>query len=146
MRILTIIHLYPPHHLGGYEVACRGVMERFREQGHDVLVLASDHRLAGEDERSSPNTVEVRRQLKTWWDWEQFTPARPPLRERIRTERHNQQALRAALDDFRPDVVSIWNLGYMSFSLATICEERGLPIVLTFLDDWICYVYRFDAS
>jgi glycosyltransferase involved in cell wall biosynthesis len=52
--------------------------------------------------------------------------------------------LREALDRHRPDVVSIWNLGHLSWSLPTIVEERGIPIVLTFLDHWVTFVYHFD--
>ncbi len=143
MRILTVIHLYPPHHLGGYEVACQGVMERFVEQGIDVEVLTADYRMAGVDETSY--SVPVRRVLKGWWDWESWAPARMGLRQRVAVERSNQEAMARALGEFQPDVVSIWDLGMMSWSLATMVERRGLPVVLTFLDDWITFAYVFDG-
>ena len=38
-RILTLTNWYPPHHFGGYEVMCHGVMTRLVERGHDVRIL-----------------------------------------------------------------------------------------------------------
>jgi glycosyltransferase involved in cell wall biosynthesis len=145
--VLTIIHLYPPHHLGGYEIACQGVMERFGQKGHDVLVLTGDWKSdeeGGSDGASAPN-VEVRRTLKGWWDWEKFAGTSPPFPQRAKTERHNQNALRRALGDFRPDVASIWNLGFTSWTLPTLLERQRVPLVLTFLDDWVTKAFAFDA-
>jgi glycosyltransferase involved in cell wall biosynthesis len=143
MKMLTVIHLYPPHHLGGYEVACQSVMERFAERGIEVEVLTADHHMPGVDEVTSP--IRVRRTLRGWWDWEAWAPARLNLRERVAIERHNQRALTETLKEFRPDVASVWDLGMMSWSLATLLERRKIPIVLTFLDDWITFAFVFDA-
>jgi len=143
VKILTVIHLYPPHHLGGYEVACQSVMERFAERGIEVQVLTADHVMGGVDEVESP--VRVRRALRGWWDWDNWQPARLNVRERVAIERHNQRALKQTLAEFRPDVASVWDLGMMSWSLATILERQNIPIVLTFLDDWITFAYVFDA-
>ena len=154
MRVLTIIHLYPPHHLGGYEVACRGAMEHFCAEGHDVMVLCSDWRADGVADEltddlvadgAGPGHLEVRRALRGWWDWEAWGPSSPRLAARIAVERHNQRALKRALAEFRPDVVSIWNLGMTSWAMATVVEKRSIPIVLTFLDDWVSFAYVFDA-
>ncbi len=141
--MLTLIHLYPPHHLGGYEVACQGAMERFADRGAEVVVLAADHYMDGVDEPASK--VAVRRQLKGWWDWDSWSPDQPSLTERVRRERHNQRTLLHVVDEFRPDVASVWSLGMMSWSLATLLERRRVPTVLVFLDHWVTFAYRFDA-
>jgi glycogen synthase len=143
MKMLTVIHLYPPHHLGGYEVACQSVMERFAERDIEVQVLTADHHMSGVDEVDSP--VRVRRVLRGWWDWDSWAPVRMNLRQRVAVERHNQRALAETLAEFQPDVASVWDLGMMSWSLATLLERRKIPIVLTFLDDWITFAYVFDA-
>lgn len=145
MRVLTLIHLYPPHHVGGYEVACRGVMERFCARGHEVAVLTSDVQVPGTDESPSFNTAEVRRQLKLWFDPDAFEALRPGLAGRVAIERVNQRAIRRAIADVRPDVASIWSLGYCSWSTVRILEEAGVPVVVTLLDDWIIWAYVFDA-
>lgn len=143
VKVLTVIHLYPPHHLGGYEVACQSVMERFVERGIEVEVLTAEHHMDGVDEVASP--VRVRRKLRGWWDWDAWAPATLNLRERVAIEKHNQRAMTEALDEFQPDVASVWDLGMMSWSVATLLERRNIPIVLTFLDDWITFAYVFDA-
>ncbi len=141
--MLTVIHLYPPHHLGGYEVACQSVMERFAERGIDVEVLTADHRMEGVEDVDSP--VRVRRALRGWWNWETWSRPNFTFRERLAIERHNQRALNQAVAEFQPDVASVWNLGMTSWSLATLLERRNIPIVLTFLDDWITFAFTFDA-
>lgn len=143
MRVLTLIHLYPPHHVGGYEVACQGVMEAFAERGNEVLVVTNDYRL--NEAEDPPSRVQVRRDLRGWWDWEAFAPEHVSVPGRIRRERHNQHVIRGVLEDFRPDVASVWDLAFMSWSLATMVERRQVPIVLTFLDQWIATSADFDA-
>ena len=126
-------------------MACKAVMDRLAERGHEVLVLTGDHRTAGMEDQAESGTVEVRRTLKGWWDWETFEGTSPPFPQRVRTERHNQRALRRALRDFRPDVASIWNLSYTSWTLPTLLERQRVPLVLTFGDEWVTYAYTFDA-
>ncbi|MGH2726757.1 MAG: glycosyltransferase family 4 protein, partial [Actinomycetota bacterium] len=46
-RILVITNMYPPHHLGGYELSCRDVVNRWRAMGHAVTVLTSDLKTDG---------------------------------------------------------------------------------------------------
>ncbi|HUI03822.1 MAG TPA: glycosyltransferase [Acidimicrobiales bacterium] len=145
MRVLAVTNLYPPHHVGGYEIACRGVMERFHRAGHEVMVLTAGTRVPGVADDARPETVTVRRRLDGWWDWERFAPARPGLLRRVAVERTNQRAVLDAVRDFRPDVASIWNLGYVSYAIATRLEELGVPIVVNLGDDWICYAHEFDA-
>jgi len=120
------------------------VMERFAERGHEVVVLTGDHRIAGVEDRADSGAVEVCRTLKGWWDWEADGPMTPDWRRRISTERHNQAELRRAVRDLRPDVASVWNLGFMSWSLPTVLEGLRVPLVLTFGDDWICHAFLFD--
>jgi glycosyltransferase involved in cell wall biosynthesis len=119
-------------------------MERFRARGHEVTVLTSDTMLVDTDESSSPATVTVERTMKLWFDTRTFAPLRPRLSDRIRMERHNQRAVLDAIEAVRPDVASIWSLGYSSWSAARILEDAGVPIVLTLLDDWPVYAYVFD--
>jgi hypothetical protein len=37
--------MYPPHHLGGYELVWQGGVRALREAGHGVRVLTTDFRL-----------------------------------------------------------------------------------------------------
>ncbi|MBV9410878.1 MAG: glycosyltransferase family 4 protein [Acidimicrobiia bacterium] len=140
MRILTITNKYPPHHLGGYELACWDVMRRMQAHGHVVHVLTTDMRLPGVDEGDERD---VDRTLHFYWDDHELLS--PPVWRRLAIERHNQRQLRLALDSFRPDVVSVWNMGAMSLGLLTTLEQRGVPMVLAICDDWLWYGPNLDA-
>src|SRR5205814_9484261 len=63
-RILVITNMYPPHHYGGYELACRDVVGRWRRRGHEVTVLTTTMRLPGGLGGESPR---VRRQLDLYY-------------------------------------------------------------------------------
>ena len=144
MRVLAVVPLYPPHHLGGYEVVCRGVMERFAQAGHEVLVLTSETQLPDREAADDSGPVSVDRALRGWWDWETHGSLNASLPTRVATERHNQRVVRDTLERFRPDVVSVWSLVYMSFSIVTIVERAGVPVVVSLGDDWITYAWALD--
>ena len=144
-RILVLGLRYPPHHTGGYEVACRDVVEGLVERGHQVVVLTSDLREPGVvdpvDERRGP--VPVRRDLPAWFRADAlYVPG--PL-ERWRRERAGQAALRATLDEVRPDVVFVWQMGALSLGLLATIAERGIPLVYAVFDDWLSYAPELDA-
>lgn len=136
--------MYPPHHLGGYELSCQDVVARWRRRGHRVGVLTTTLRIPGVT--ASPEDAldgGVRRELEFYWDDHELLS--PPLWRRAAIERHNQRRLRAALDAVGPDVVSVWNMGAMSLGMLTTVHDRGVPMVLVVCDDWLCYGPRLDA-
>ena len=47
MRILAISDHFPPHNVGGYELACADAMAFLKSRGHQVHVLTSDFRIPG---------------------------------------------------------------------------------------------------
>ena len=138
--ILVITLFYPPHHYGGYEIACQSAVNGLVARGHTVQVLTADLELPdrGPDDPSAP----VRRDLRPYVHDGELR--RPSLPERFRTERHNQTALRRALEDAKPDVVSIWHFGALSHGLITTVRERGIPVVAVIADDWLIYGVNVD--
>jgi len=148
-RVLAIQNQYPPHHLGGYELSCRDVLEGLVARGHQVTVLASTDRRPGvpdppgEREGTAPGGVRVWRDLP-WW-WEDHVLTNPPALQRLRQEVRAQRTLRHALAQVEPDVVSVWNMGAMSLGLLTTISRRGIPVVFNVCDDWIVYGPNLDA-
>src|SRR5687768_14191238 len=121
MRLLVVSNLYPPHHLGGYEMACELAVERLRARGHEVRVLTSDYGLAG------PATDgEVYRWLTT-----DLGRGPKPLARRalglLKKEARNQRAFRRVVREFKPDLAYFWNLGNVSVSLALAARRIRLP-------------------
>ncbi|HAO80418.1 MAG TPA: hypothetical protein DCQ92_15910 [Verrucomicrobia subdivision 3 bacterium] len=95
MKILVVTNLYPPHHVGGYELGCRDIVEKLRTRGHVVRVLTSTFRLG---ENSGAET-DVERSLHYAAD-----AAGPPHDKRVECRK-----LAQAIKNFTPDVVYFWN-------------------------------------
>jgi glycosyltransferase involved in cell wall biosynthesis len=118
VRVLTVGNLYPPNHLGGYELMWQAAVQELRRRGHEVRVLA---------------TPELR------WYWRSH---RWPRRLRLAApwiERHNRRVFAAAAAP--ADVVSFWSMGGLSMSLV---EHR--PSLAVVMDDWLLYGPRVDPA
>ncbi len=142
MRILAVGNMYPPHHLGGYELVWQSVMRRARHYGHNVRILTSDYAKPSVGGSEEPD---VHRDLRWYWSWERNEWVRLDAWGRLQLERGNARALRRHLDDFRPDVLSWWSMGAMSLGLIEQVQRRGIPSVLAVHDDWLVYGPRRDA-
>ncbi len=124
VRILTAGNLYPPQHLGGYELMWRSSVAHQRARGHEVRVLTTDWRQPDVD-RSVPEDDDVHRELRWYWHDHRFPRIGP--RGRLELERHNAAILDGHLERFRPDVVCWWAMGGMSLSLIERARRAGLP-------------------
>lgn len=142
MRILTVGNMYPPHHLGGYELTWRSAVEHLRGSGHIVGVLTTDYSNPNPDPAIAEDP-QVRRDLRWYWHDHEFPPI--SYRERIRLERHNGRVLAKALAELRPDVVNWWAMGGMSLALIERARRKGLPGVGVVGDDWMVYAPEVDA-
>jgi len=138
LRILSVGSMYPPQHLGGYELLWRDTTRALRERGHAVRVLASDLRL----DASGEEDEDVHRQLG--WYWRDHAFPRRGWRARLALERHNAGTLQRHLDELRPHAVMWWALGGLSLSLVARVRERGLPALGVVGDEWMVYGPRVD--
>jgi glycogen synthase len=122
MRILVVSNLYPPHHIGGYELGCRDVLEGLKSKGHEIRVLTSTYGV-----ESPQFDGEVYRYLKFDLRWPQVPfPRNVPYL--LRREWQNQKAFKRVFETFRPEIVYIWNLMHVSTSLALLAERSGVPV------------------
>ena len=136
VRILTVGNMYPPHHLGGYELIWRSAVWHSRLAGHEVRVLTTDVRFGEPLEADDPACF---RELE--WYWRDHAWPRRSLPDRLRLERANARTLRRHLDEFRPDVVAWWAMGGMSLSLPALVRVPSAAFVL---DDWLDYAPKED--
>jgi glycosyltransferase involved in cell wall biosynthesis len=141
-RILVVTNLYPPHHLGGYELSCRDVVERWKARGHSVTILTTKTRIEGVADPPNERASGIRRDL-TWY-WEDHRLLKPSFGQRLAIERANHAALEQAIADANPEVVSAWAMGVMSLGLLTRVVERALPLVLVVCDGWLWYGPKLD--
>src|SRR5882757_7526339 len=142
MRILAVGNMYPPHHMGGYELVWQSSMRHARSRGDEVRVLTSDHL---EPEVHGEEDPDVHRELELYWSWSEHDWVRLGPLGRLRLERRNAAAMRRHMAELRPDVVSFWSMGAMSLSLIEHVRRAGLPAVLIVHDDWLVYGPRRDA-
>ena len=142
MRVLTVGNMYPPQHLGGYELMWRSAVAHQRAGGHAVRVLTTDWRQPGAD-ASEPEDDDVHRELR--WYWHDHVFPRMGPRARLALERHNATVLDFHLEQFRPDAVCWWAMGGMSLSLIERVRRAGLPAAAVVVDDWLVYGPKVDA-
>ena len=131
MRVLLATHLYPPHHTAGVEVFASVTGAQVAAAGHEVVVVTTEKDIARPDlstrerEHGGLRVIEVINNLfarsfeETW--------RRPAM----------DQVLARVLDDVRPEVVHVHHLLYLSAGLLDLCEERGIPVVMTIHDFWL---------
>ncbi len=139
MRVLTVGNMYPPHHLGGYELIWEALVLHLRARGHAVRVLTTDFRRDG----AVDSDPDVRRELRWYWSDHEWPPT--TLRERLRIERHNSTIFEANLREFGPAAIAWMAMGGMSLSLIERGRGRGLGSVAVVCDDWMLYGPERDA-
>lgn len=142
MKILTVGLLFPPHHLGGYELLCDGVVRAASARGHEVHVLTSDYRSPDVVE---PDELTVDRALRSYLDGTCERAASLGPAQRLRLERANAAVIERTLQVFAPNVVNWWGMGGMSLSLIERVRRRGLPAVFVIQDDWLSYGFQIDG-
>lgn len=135
--------MYPPHHLGGYELTWHSSVEHLRETGHEVQVLTTDYRDSSPDPTIGGDGHDIHRELRWYWRDHEFP--RYGLRARRSIERHNLAALARHLRGFAPDAVCFWAMGGMSLSLLEYVRRQRMPAVAVVGDDWLVYGPRVDA-
>jgi glycogen synthase len=133
MRVLTVGSMYPPQHLGGYELIWQDTVRLLRARGHEVRVLASDLVLPGRD-LADEQDADVHRELRRYWEGDRWPRLSP--RQRLRLERANAATLDRHLQQLRPDAVCWLNMGGLSLSLLERVRRAAIPAVAYVADDW----------
>ena len=142
MRVLCVGNLYPPHHLGGYEVIWQSAVAHMRRLGHEIRVLTTDHRAPGVEPEVEEDR-DVHRERR--WYWRDHRFPRLGSRARLALERHNARVFDRHLRELSPDRVNWWAMGGMSLSLLGRARAAGVPGAGVVCDDWLLYGPRVDA-
>ena len=146
MKILIVGNLYPPHHQGGYELRCAQVTEYLQRQGHDVRVVTSSYRIDGTinapvEREDSVNGVPVSRFMRH----HRLDPRQPGGRLYnlgvVRRQIADASRFGEILDEFKPDLVSWWNIEGMTKAVLRMPLDRGVPSVHCIDDNWMIREY-----
>ena len=136
MRIVLVVHGFPPAASGGTEVYVRDLAAALAASGDDdVMVLTREndtHRPELSVRTSADGPVRVTTINNTFQSCESFEESYTnPAIERIAG---------AVLDDWRPDVVHVQHLTCLSTGIPRQAALRAIPVVVTLNDYWlICH-------
>ena len=130
MRVLLVVHGFPPETLAGTEVVTLQLALALQRRGHEVLVLyrsgrplVPDYALEWDSFQGVPTVALVNRLS--------FSSVAQTYRNPSAEE-----AFVRVLDHFQPDVVHFQHLLHLSASLIAIARRRALPTVVTLNDYW----------
>ena len=132
MRILEVVHGFPPASHGGTELYARAHARALRDGGDEILVFAreQDPNRAEYDCRT-----EARDGLRIVLVNNTFRNTRA-FEETYRNESIGAVASRV-IDDFRPDAAHIHHLTGLSTTIVRSLAERRIPSVFTLHDYWL---------
>lgn len=136
MRILHIVHGYPPHGHGGAELYAEAVATRLaRQWGDQIFVLTREHVESAPEFRIRE---EFRPGVSLFWINNTFRTTQR-FEDTYVNHRITAQAARV-IDRVRPDVAHIHHLTCLSTTIVDALTRRGIPVVLALHDYWlICH-------
>lgn len=129
MRVLQVIHGYPPRYNAGSEVYTQSLARALAER-HEVQVFTR------QDDPSIPAYTEA----------DESDAGGPRVHLRVVNNsdsrdryRHPEidTAFARILEEFRPDVVHVNHVSHLSTSLLRVVSNRGIPLVYTLHDFWL---------
>ena len=129
MRVLQIVHGYPPEFIAGTERYCEAVSRGLLKRGHECAVLAGSDRTAPRPtlELVEQDGLPVARYLRYSRRPRRWTEEYDPAAEGL--ARH----LLALLN---PDVVHLHHWQRLTNNLVAICSDLAIPVVATLHDVW----------
>jgi glycosyltransferase involved in cell wall biosynthesis len=129
MKILHVIHGYPPRFTGGAEVYTQALCHALADR-HEVHVFTRSN---------DPSAAEFAHSRETDpWDARVSLDVVNTARSRGRYQNPEVDRLFAAVvARVRPDLVHVGHLAHLSTSVACAAAGRGIPVVLTLHDYWL---------
>lgn len=138
MRILFVSNLYPPVFVGGYEQLCYDVALRLQKKGHDIHVLTSNFgmRKNGIEEIEG---MKVYRWLRLEKSYSYLSTNGKGWFRRITDAFLNRYNVQKVVGTVRPDVIYIWNMGYLERFLLHDLEKTGIPAAYHLSAPWLIW-------
>ena len=132
MRILVVVHGFPPAAQGGSEIYADAHSRTLAALGDDVLVLTRDQDpsrpeyAVRADDRDGLRVVRVNNTFRTARAFED-TYANDAI----------DAIARHVIEDFKPDAAHIHHLTCLSTGIVHLLAERRIPTILTLHDYWL---------
>jgi glycosyltransferase involved in cell wall biosynthesis len=129
VRVLLVVHGFPPAQLGGTELHTAALAGSLAEAGHEVFVFAGNRHY--EPERRLVRDVST--------GGLQVRVADVPITEDFAFKVEDpwvRGEFERYLDEVEPDVVHAQHLLYLGLDLIEAAKLRGIPVVVTLHDFW----------
>lgn len=132
MKILKVIHGYPPRYNAGSEVYSQLLCQALTNEGHEVQVFTREEdpfkqdyfltqELCSLDPRILLNKINI-----------------PNERNRYNYSISEvDQHFENLIDRFRPDVIHVGHLNHLSLTLLGSASQAGIPLIYTLHDYWL---------
>ena len=128
MRIIEVIHGYPPEYNAGSENYTETVVNELAKRGNDVAIFCRvEDGLRPEFEL---NEMSLGERVK------KFTINVATTKDRFAVPEVDTEFIKV-IELFRPDVAHIEHLNHLSLGIPGILAERGIPMVYTLHDFWL---------
>jgi glycogen synthase len=132
MKILFVSNFYPPNVVGGYEKLCFAIAERVAKS-NEVVVLTGEY----DDGRSFENQKIIRCLKLLANDSDIYSPFEASIEERKIFNEGNVRIFDEVFVSEKPDVVFVWNLGFLDKSFLDAIRKCGRKIVFFLSDTWL---------
>lgn len=145
LKILFLVHGYPPTAVAGTELCAQRLCVALRDAGHDVRVVTREERPGSPEYkiiRDSRDGIPVTRIVNN------FTR----LRERYLYDFHPriEEIFEEELDRYAPDLVHVQHLAGASWGIPGMVRRREIPLVVSLHDYWYAcervHLLRPDGS
>lgn len=116
---------------GGYGWHCEDMSQILLEQAHSIKVLTC------QDQQNKHSNIPVMPLLIRDPQWGTKSPGYLQFfLYRKKRESHNKEVVLKTLEDFKPDIIFIWQAIGLQRSLLKLLEESIYPVVYRFCDYW----------
>jgi len=132
MKILVVVHGYPPRDNGGTELHARWLARCLAERGHQVRIFA---RAEDPDEAEFARTEGQDGSIPVTWVVNNFSERRASARHPLSYPRV-AEIYRQIFEDFGPDLVHVQHLAGATPEVVDVGVEAGVPHVATVHDYW----------
>lgn len=131
MRVLKVIHGFPPDYMAGSEVYSYHLVKELIDQGIDTSVFTRVENEFGAPYQTYDEIYENIPVLRV------NKPQRDYLYEDKFYDSKMETIFKEHLDKTKPDIVHFGHLSHLSTHLIQIVKEFGLPVVYTVHDFWL---------
>lgn len=131
MKILKIIHCFPPDSMTGSEIYAYNLSKEL-SKNHTVSIfyrINNPHKKEHEIIKERYEDLDIYKINNTLKDYRTL--------DRIYFNRMVEERFLGVLDEVKPDVVHIHHLLFLSLGLIDEIKKRGIPIIFTLHDHWL---------